>query len=190
MNCVDYLNDVAGCTNRLRDQAEVIDLIVDKLRMAKEDGLKVFICGNGGSAGTAIHMAADLFKMAGLKAISLDDNVPLMTAIINDDGWENLYLNQLKRLYSKGDILIALSVHGGSGEDKAGAWSQNLNKAIDYVNRRGGTTIGFAGFDGGVMKEICDRCVVIDSNSTPIVESFHVVLHHYIAFALQEGDRK
>jgi len=113
-----------------------------------------------------------------------------MTALINDEGWNELYIQQLERLFNPGDILIAISVHGGAGEDKAGAWSQNLNKAIAYVKGRKGGTIGFSGFDGGQMKYACNVCIVVPADSTPIVESFHVLLHHFITFALQEGNRK
>ena len=190
MKSDDYLINVGLCAEKLRQQHATIDKIVQILEHAREENRSVFIIGNGGSAGTAIHMAGDLFKMAGLKAISLDDNVPLMTAIINDEGWENVYLHQLQRLYQPGDIVIALSVHGGSGQDNAGLWSQNLLKAIDFVKTNAGITIGFSGFDGGALKELCDECVVVPAETTPLVESFHVVLHHFIAFALHEGTRK
>jgi D-sedoheptulose 7-phosphate isomerase len=186
----NYLNDVKDVSERLKKQEKEIHKIIKILKTAREKGKQVFICGNGGSAGTTIHMTADFFKISELKTISLDDNVPLMTALINDDGWENLYIEQLKRLYATGDILIAISVHGGSGKDKAGLWSQNITKAIEYVKRHNGITIGFSGFDGGWMKDNCDVCIVVPAESTPIVESFHVVLHHYIAFELQKGNRK
>ena len=189
MGVVDYLNHVRGCAENLKKQEKQIDAIIEYLRIARRMKSKVFICGNGGSAGTAVHMACDLFKISGIRAISLNDNVPLMTAIINDDGWENLYTEQLKRLYDDGDMLIAISVHGGSGKDKAGLWSQNLTKAIDYVKKHDGITLGLSGFDGGAMKEMCDACVTVPANSTPLVESFHMVLEHLIAFELQEGDR-
>ena len=109
-----------------------------------------------------------------------------MSALINDNGFDNLFIEQLKNLYRKGDVLICLSVHGGSGKDKAGLWSQNLLKAMDYVNKNGGKTIGFSGFDGGAMKELSDVCVVVPFNATPHVEAFHVVLQHLIAFRLKE----
>ena len=109
-----------------------------------------------------------------------------MTALINDDGWDNLFIEQLKNLYNKGDVLVCFSVHGGSGKDKAGAWSQNLLKAIDYVNKNGGKTIGFAGFDGGAMKDIATASIVVPFDATPHVEAFHVVLQHLIAFRLKE----
>ena len=171
---------------------EDIDAAIELLFDAWKNGNQVFFCGNGGSAGTATHFMCDLFKVTivdgkkRFKAFCLNDNIPLMTALINDDGWDNLFIEQLKNLYKKGDVLLALSVHGGSGKDKAGAWSQNLLKAMDYVNKNGGKTIGFAGFDGGAMKNIATVSVVVPFEATPHVEAFHVVLQHLIAFRLKE----
>jgi D-sedoheptulose 7-phosphate isomerase len=182
-----YFEDAKYILDKL--DKEKISKVIDILYDARKKGKKVFICGNGGSASTATHMACDFFKLGRMKAISLNENMPLATAVINDEGWSELYVHQLERLYEEGDVLITISVHGGSGSDKAGLWSQNLTKAIDYVNKRNGTTIGFSGFDGGAMKELTDVCIVVPFNSTPQVESFHMVLEHLIAFKLHEGTR-
>lgn len=169
-----------------------IDRVIEVLYRAWQDDRGVFIAGNGGSAGTASHLAADLNKVTAIpgrkrmRVMSLVDNVPLLTALVNDDGWENVYVEQLKNFFRPGDVLVALSVHGGRGRDKAGAWSQNLLKALQYVNDHGGTTIGFAGFDGGAMRDLADVCVVVPYNTTAHVEAFHVVLHHLVAFCLVE----
>ena len=185
-----YLNEIKDICNNI--SKEDIDKAIELLFDAWINGKNVFFCGNGGSAGTANHFMCDLFKVTivegkkRFKAHCLNDNVPLMTALINDEGWDNLYTEQLKNLFEKGDVLICLSVHGGAGQDKAGAWSQNLLKAMNYVKKNGGKTIGFAGFDGGAMKEIADVSIVVPFNATPHVEAFHVVLQHLIAFRLKE----
>jgi len=177
------------CDNINREE---INKAIEMLFDAWKNGNQVFFCGNGGSASTATHFMCDLFKVTivdgkkRFKAFCLNDNIPLMTALINDDGWDNLFIEQLKNLYRKGDVIICLSVHGGSGHDKAGIWSQNLLKAMDYVKQNGGKTIGFAGFDGGDMKKLADVCVVVPFDATPHVEAFHVVLQHLIAFRLKE----
>jgi D-sedoheptulose 7-phosphate isomerase len=169
-----------------------LDRAIEVLYAAWREGRTVFTAGNGGSAGTATHLAADLCKMTAipgrprLRALSLVDNIPLVSALVNDDGWDNVYTEQLETHYRDGDVLVTISVHGGRGADRAGVWSQNLMKAIDYVKRRGGTTVGLAGFDGGAMREACDVCVVVPYDTTPHVEGFHVVLHHLIAFCLAE----
>jgi len=177
------------CDNISRED---IDKIIEMLFDAWKNGNQVFFCGNGGSAGTATHFMCDLFKVTivddkkRFRALCLNDNIPLMTALINDDGWDNLFIEQLKNLFRKDDILVCFSVHGGAGRDKAGAWSQNLLKAMDYVKKNGGKTIGFAGFDGGGMKQTADVCIVVPFDATPHVEAFHVVLQHLIAFRLKE----
>src|SRR5207249_11959902 len=117
-----------------------------------------------------------------LKAFALVDNIPLVSALTNDDGWDSVYLEQLRSCFRPGDAVIGISVHGGSGRDKAGAWSQNLLRAVEFAKRHGGVTIGLAGFDGGAMKELCDHCIVVPYDTTPHVESYHVAVHHLIAF--------
>ena len=169
-----------------------IDRLIEALYAAWRDERTVFVIGNGGSAGTASHFAADLNKMTAIpgkkrmRVMSLVDNASLLTALVNDDGWENVYTEQLQNFYRPGDALLAISVHGGKGADRAGVWSQNLLKAIQYVNDRGGTTLGLAGFDGGAMKDQAHVCVVVPYETTPHVEGFHVVLHHLVAFCLAE----
>lgn len=120
----------------------------------------------------------------------LNDNIPLMSALINDEGFDNLFYEQLLNQFQSGDVLICISVHGGAGRDKAGLWSQNLLKAMRYVKQNEGKTIGFSGFDGGPMKEIADACVVVPFNSTPQVESFHLALEHLICDCLKEKIEK
>jgi D-sedoheptulose 7-phosphate isomerase len=117
------------------------------------------------------------------------DNVPLVSALTNDDGWDKVYEEQLKTLFHPGDVVLAISVHGGNGKDKAGLWSQNLLRAVRYAQENGGTAIGFSGFDGGAMLDLCDVCVVVPYNTTPHVEAFHVVLHHLVTFCLAEKIR-
>lgn len=174
---------------------EEIDKAIEMLFNAWKLGNTVFIIGNGGSAGTATHFACDLNKCTAfpgkkrMKVMSLVDNIPLVSALTNDDGWENVYTEQLKNFFSGGDIVMGISVHGGNGKDKAGAWSQNLLKAMQYAKDHGGRAIGMAGFDGGAMKEMADCCVLVPYNTTPHVESFHVTLHHLITFCLMEKIR-
>lgn len=185
-----YFKEIKGICDKI--SREDIDKTIELLFNAWKNGNQVFFCGNGGSAGTATHFMCDLFKVTivegkkRFRAFCLNDNIPLMTALINDDGWDNLFIEQLKNLYKPGDVIICLSVHGGSGQNKAGAWSQNLLKSIDYVKKNGGKAIGFAGFDGGAMRQLADVCIVVPFEATPHVEAFHVVLQHLIAFRLKQ----
>ena len=185
-----YLEEIKEICDQI--STEDIDDAIELLFDAWKNGNQVFFCGNGGSAGTATHFTCDLFKVTivenqkRFRSFCLNDNIPLMTALINDEGWDNLFIEQLKNLYNKGDVLVCFSVHGGAGKDKAGAWSQNLLKAMDYVNKNGGKTIGFSGFDGGAMKDLATVSIVVPFDATPHVEAFHVVLQHLIAFRLKE----
>ena len=174
---------------------EDIDKVIDVLFNLWKNDSQVFTMGNGGSASTSSHFVCDLAKCTivegkkRFKVIGLNDNIPLMSALINDNGFDNLYIEQLKNLFRKGDAVVCFSVHGGSGKDKAGLWSQNLLKAMQYAKDNGGMTIGFSGFDGGAIKELADICVVVPINSTPHVESFHLVLEHLISNCLHDKIR-
>ena len=188
----EYLDSVETTAQILKEQRGLIEQVVDMLFGAWQENRWVFVIGNGGSAGTATHLAADLIKTViddptakGLKALSLVDNTPLASATTNDWGWDKLYDVVLHPYWEPGSVLVVLSVHGGSGQDKAGAWSQNILRAIKFAKDHGGQTIGLAGFDGGAMKELCDVCIVVPADSTPLVESLHVVIHHLITFALK-----
>ena len=171
---------------------EGIDKAIELLYGAWKRGNQVFTCGNGGSASTATHFACDLLKTTaapgkrGFKVECLNDNIPLMLALINDEGFDNLFREQLKVKFQEGDILICISVHGGAGRDKAELWSRNLLRAMNYAKEMGGKTIGLSGFDGGPMKEIADACIVVPVNSTPQVESFHLALEHLICACLRQ----
>jgi D-sedoheptulose 7-phosphate isomerase len=186
----NYLAEISKVTERI--SVEEINRAVELLFDAWKSGGQVFVCGNGGSASTATHFACDLSKTTivdgknRFRAYCLNDNIPLMSALINDEGFDNLFLEQLKGKFDKGDVLVCISVHGGAGKDKAGLWSQNLLKAMKYAKDSGGKTIGLSGFDGGPMKEIADACVVVPANSTPQVESFHLALEHLICNCLKQ----
>lgn len=174
---------------------EDIDRVIEYLYEAWSKERRIFIFGNGGSAGTASHFAADLNKCTSIdgkkriKVMSLVDSVPWVSALTNDDGWDNVYVEQMKNFFEPGDVALALSVHGGSGKDKAGLWSQNLLKGLQYAKDHRGIALGFSGFDGGAMKEMAHACVVVPYNTTPHVESFHVALHHLVTFCLADRIR-
>lgn len=185
-----YLQEVESIARRISH--EDIDGVIELLYEAWKDGRQVFLAGNGGSASTATHFASDLAKFTSVegkrrfRAVALTDNVPLVSALTNDLGWESVYVEQLKNLMNEGDVFVLISVHGGSGADRAGPWSQNLLKAAKFVKDNSGKVVGLAGFDGGVLKQIADACIVVPINSTPHVEGFHVVLTHLICARLRE----
>ncbi|GAI27866.1 unnamed protein product, partial [marine sediment metagenome] len=119
---------------------EAIDKVIEVFQKARANGKTIFFIGNGGSAATCSHFAEDLSygtQMEGkepFKALSLTGNVAHMTAIANDEGYENIFVGQLKNLFKQGDVLVGIS---GSGN------SPNVIRAIEYVNSNGGISIGF-----------------------------------------------
>jgi D-sedoheptulose 7-phosphate isomerase len=187
----EYLEELESITKSVSQKD--IQSVMTLLYQAWKDGKQVFVAGNGGSASTATHFTCDLAKYCAVegkkrfKAICLNDNIPLVSALTNDLGWDSVYYEQLRNLMNKGDVLILISVHGGSGADKAGIWSQNILKAAKYVQENGGKVIGLAGFDGGALKQIADACIVAPVNSTPQTEGFHACLTHMIVAGLKEA---
>jgi len=185
-----YFQELESIIKRISQ--EDIDEVIKLLYEAWREGKQIFLAGNGGSASTATHFACDLAKFTSVEgkkrfqAIALTDNAPLVSALTNDLGWENVYIEQLKNLIHKDDVFVVISVHGGSGADNAGAWSQNLLKGAKFVKDNGGKVVVLAGFDGGVLKEMADACIVVPVDSTPHIEGFHVVLTHLICARLRE----
>ncbi|HLB28956.1 MAG TPA: SIS domain-containing protein [Dehalococcoidia bacterium] len=189
----DYLQSLSQLCFTVSQQAikEAVEIVYDVWRK----GGTVFTMGNGGSASTAAHLASDLAKYAivpgrrRLKAMSLGDNIPLVSAWTNDAGFSSIFAEQLEPWLREGDALVAISVHGGSGGSDAGPWSQNLLRAVALARERGAKVIGLSGFDGGALQEVADVCVVAPATSepmgTPLVESFHVAIHHLICLALK-----
>ena len=169
-----------------------IDKAIQILYEAWKRDAQVFTLGNGGSASSSTHFACDLNKWVSdkadrkFRAFALVDNIPLVSALTNDNGWGDIYFEQLRNFFRVGDVVVAISVHGGSGSDKAGPWSQNLLKAVKYAKDNGGKVIGLAGFDGGVLRKVADACVVVPANSTPHVEGMHLVLTHLMCEQLRE----
>ena len=185
-----YLEEVSEITSKL-DRSS-IDCAIGILHDAWKNDRQVFVFGNGGSASTSTHFACDLNKWVSdkaerkFRAFALVDNIPLVSALTNDNGWNDVYSEQLHNFFRKGDVVVAISVHGGSGADKAGPWSQNLLKAVKYAMDNGGKVIGLSGFDGGVLKRVADACIVVPANSTPHVEGMHLILTHLMCEQLKD----
>lgn len=176
----------------LKNQNQQISAAIDLLFNAWQNNIPVFIMGNGGSASTATHFAADLAKTIigplggrGLRTFTLE-NLSHFSALVNDNPREDLFRAWLETFYETGGIGVAISVHGGRGQDQGGLWSQNLIKGVLYIRDRGGKTIGLSGFDGGPLAQLVNIPIVIPAQSTPLVESFHVLIHHLIVFCLKE----
>jgi D-sedoheptulose 7-phosphate isomerase len=187
----DYLNGVEDIVKKI--SKDDIDKTIQLLYEAWKEDRAVFVIGNGGSASTATHFASDLNKYVSsdaphrFRAFALVDNIPLVSALTNDDGWSDVYSYQLEAFMKEGDVLVGISVHGGSGSDKAGPWSQNLLKAVKVAKEKKGKVVGLIGFDGGMLRTLADASIVVPADSTPQVEGFHLVLTHLIASRLKDA---
>ncbi|MDA4131637.1 MAG: SIS domain-containing protein [Thaumarchaeota archaeon] len=185
----DYLKEVSKIAMNIDRKA--VDEAIGILYDAWKHDQQIFIVGNGGSASTATHFACDLNKWVSdeaerkFRAFSLVDNIPLVSALTNDNGWGDVYYEQLRNFLRKGDVVVAISVHGGSGSDKAGPWSQNLLKAVRYAKDNGAKVVGLTGFDGGILKTAADACIVVPADSTPHVEGMHLVVTHLMGEQLR-----
>jgi D-sedoheptulose 7-phosphate isomerase len=175
-------SDIRGYLDRLLKTLD--EMPVDALAKLSEmlyrayiDGKQVFILGNGGSASTASHMAADLGKntigpnMRRFRIMSLNDNIPLLTALSNDLGYENVFAEQLQNLIQPGDVLIVIS---GSGK------SPNVLRAMEYARSRSAEVAALLGFDGGPAAELSDLTVLIDSDNYGVVEDAHLIINHML----------
>jgi D-sedoheptulose 7-phosphate isomerase len=178
--------EIALATDRA-DVARVIEVLFEAYAADRV----IYTCGNGGSAANASHLACDLAKFTWadgkrrFKAASLCDNAALISALTNDVGFHRIFVDQLDGRIGPGDVLVCLSVHGGSGADRAGPWSQNLVAAADFAKGRGAKVVALVGYDGGALRAMADASVIVPKSgeghtSTPHVEGFHEVYHHLI----------
>ena len=138
------------------------------------EGGKVLICGNGGSAADAQHIAAELtgrfaMERKGLPAIALSTDTSALTAIGNDYGFERIFERQTEALARKGDLLIGISTSGNS---------QNVVRALEYAKHIGCSTLGLSGRDGGLMESICDLNLTVPADETARIQEMHILIGH------------
>ena len=173
----DYLGRVCDEIRRL-DTAQ-LEALSGLIEDAYHAGRFVFICGNGGSGANASHLCEDLAKCTlrdfeyqkRLKVLSLTDNTAGIMAWANDEGYDRIFVEQLKNLAAPGDLLLAIS---GSGN------SPNVIKAIEYANSHGMKTLGVTGYDGGKLQKLAQHNVHVPSFNMGMVESVHSTLFHYL----------
>lgn len=160
-------------TISLSDLKKVLDILEE----VYHNGHRIFVMGNGGSAATASHFALDLSKntiMPGaprVKAISLTDHVPLITAWSNDTHYEHIFAEQLANMIEPGDVVIGISASGNSA---------NVINAVKMARKSRAATIGLLGAKGGKLKDMVDAFVLAPGQNIEQEEDAHMILTHVI----------
>lgn len=177
----EYLRKCAAVFETL-DLTQV-ERLADHIYAAYERGKFVFICGNGGSGSNSSHFCEDLGKstldrkdftndaVKRLKVLSLTDNTPYILAWGNDEGFDRIFVEQLKNFASPGDVLIAIS---GSGN------SPNILKAVEWANQKDLTTWGITGYSGGKLQSLAANNLHVPLDDMGIVECVHLTVFHWI----------
>jgi D-sedoheptulose 7-phosphate isomerase len=183
MEVKEYFNTFKNVLDKVDVKSiyEMINEIYDSYNKSKT----IFIIGNGGSAANASHFAQDLSKgvildqtvKKRIRALSLTDNIGYITALANDDGYENIFVAQMRTFSNESDILIAIS---GSGN------SENIIEAVTYAKKNNIKVIGITGYDGGKLKKLSDISIHVPLNEMCMVESIHSVIFHFIITSLRQ----
>lgn len=168
---------------------EKLDLFSKKILEFRENGAKMIVCGNGGSASTASHFVNDFSigtksQNAPFEVMSLTDNSAVLTAIGNDYGYEHIFVKQLEVSLKRDDVFVVISASGNS---------VNLIKAVEYAKQQGNYTVGLLGFDGGQLMQMVDLDLLVtsaDGDYGP-VEDAHLIINHLLTnyFLRLVGDR-
>ena len=180
-NLYQYLMDLRNTLDNL--PVEKIDQVVQLLHFSRLNGHQVFIMGNGGSASTASHFVCDLAKntaypqVPGFKVIGLTDNMAIFSALGNDHGYENVFVDQLRNFVQPNDVAIAISASGNS---------ENVIRAVELANEVGAYTIGLTGNNGGKLGRIVQLEIRVPSNNVQHIEDIHLSLEHMICSNLIE----
>ena len=182
---INLINEsVRTFTNISKDQHQValIEDITNTILNAFKSDNKLLLCGNGGSAADAQHIAAELsgrfeIDRKPLNAEALHVNSSFVTAVANDYGYEEVYSRMVEAIGKNGDILLALSTSGNS---------KNIIRAIDKANSQGLITIGFSGNDGGAMQNLCKYNLIIPSDNTARIQEAHILVGHIICKLIEQ----
>lgn len=144
---------------------------------------KILICGNGGSASDALHIAGEIVgrfqkERNAYPAIALNSDVATMTAIANDYGYNQVFSRQVEGLMRPGDILLGISTSGNS---------ENVIKAVEKAHEIGGKAFLLAGKSGGKLKDVCDLKIIVPSNVTAHIQEAHICLYHILCGLIEDA---
>jgi D-sedoheptulose 7-phosphate isomerase len=170
------IQDSLKVQETLLDQDELIAQIAARLIEALRAGHKIFVCGNGGSAADAEHLAAELVgrflvERKAYPAMALTTNTSLLTALGNDYGYDSVFVRQVEAFVEPGDVVIGITTSGNS---------PNVLRALERARDRGAVTIGLTGESGGKLKALADLCLCVASRHTPRIQEAHTLVIHSV----------
>ena len=176
----EHLEVISSIDDGFKDKILAISRIMVS---ALAKGNTIFWCGNGGSASDSQHLAGELVgRFVGdrrpLKSLSLNSDTSVMTCIVNDYGYEQIFSRQVEALWKKGDVLVGITTSGNSG---------NILKAFQVANDLKITTIGLLGKGGGKAKNLSQHSLIIKSQSTARIQEAHITLGHILCDLIELG---
>ena len=173
----------ARCLEQLKAMAADLDEVGDALARCLLAGGKLLICGNGGSAGDAQHFAAEIIgrfeqERRAFPAVALTTDTSILTAVANDYGYADVFARQVAGLGRPEDLLIGISTSGKS---------ENVLRAVEVARSLSIKSVGLLGKDGGPLKDLVDRAIVVDSDSTARIQEAHIFILHYWAWQIENA---
>ncbi len=179
----EYCLQVVENFAKLKNLSPIIHKAADTVCRALRNGQKVMLCGNGGSAADAQHIAAELMgrflvDRSPLPAVALTTDTSALTAIGNDYAFEEIFARQVRGLGKAGDVLIGISTSGNSA---------NVLRALEAARNLEIITIGLTGESGGRMRALCDLAICVPSSQTNHIQEMHIAVGHMIC-AIVEND--
>jgi D-sedoheptulose 7-phosphate isomerase len=175
---IDVKKRLLGDTETVSTVAKISEILIE----AFQQGNKVILFGNGGSAADAQHIAAEFvgrfgFERPALPALALSVNTSCVTAISNDYGFDLVFSRQIEALARPGDVAIAISTSGNS---------RNVLRAISTARKTGLHTVAFTGYGGGELKGEVDHCICVPSNETARIQECHILIGHIVSELVEE----
>ncbi len=180
---VEQIDEHIRTVTAMRERAELLGAVAERIVQVFRDGGKVYVLGNGGSAADAQHIAAELlgrFKRdrRALPAVALTTDTSTLTAVGNDLGGEEIFRRQVEGLVTERDLVWALSVSGSS---------PNVLRALETARGRGATIVGFTSRNGTSMAELCDLCLMVEADASDRVQEAHELAYHLICDRVEQA---
>jgi D-sedoheptulose 7-phosphate isomerase len=180
-----YISEHIKTISSLKQHKTVIEKSIELITRKLSKGGKILLCGNGGSAADAQHLAAEFLvrlnpkkNRPAIPAITLATDMSTITACGNDYNFDKIFQRTFEAIFKKNDVLIAISTSGKS---------KNIINVLKSAKKNQISTIGFLGNKGGLAKILCDLKIVVNSSSVARIQESHIFIGHYIFDKVEEN---